>query len=159
MKAGTRKAIGCLVAFLCLCLVCGCGAGGNDAAGAAPSATADSPAGTGRRTDCCVECHEDHHELWREGGHRLVSCTMCHGFVREHTLADIDPRPEMELPPDAALCLSCHGGFKKHETEMAPKIGGIRDHVAHVSEMHSVRIDFEKTEGKCIHCHDPHSLE
>jgi hypothetical protein len=156
MKAGTGKTVGCAIAILCLCFVCGCGTGGK---GATEAATAGPRAWTGKRTDCCVECHEEHHELWRDGGHHLVSCTMCHGFVREHTLEDIDPRPELELRSDAALCLSCHGGTRKYEMEMAPKIGGAREHVAHVAEKHSVRIDFEKTEGKCIHCHDPHSLE
>lgn len=112
-----------------------------------------------KRSDLCAKCHEDHHEFWKEGGHRLISCTRCHGFVKEHTLDEIDPRPEMELPGDAELCLSCHTENEEDQLIKAPKINGIEEHVAHVSKKHSVRIDLEKTEGKCTFCHDPHSLE
>jgi hypothetical protein len=112
-----------------------------------------------KRSDLCAKCHEDHHELWKEGGHRLISCTRCHGFVEEHTLEEVDPRPEMELHGDAELCLSCHTENDKNQVIRAPKIEGIEEHVAFVSEKHSVRIDLEKTKGKCTFCHDPHSLE
>jgi hypothetical protein len=118
-----------------------------------------SSAQPGKRSDLCAKCHEDHHEYWREGGHRLISCTRCHGFVKEHTLDEIDPRPGMELHGDAELCLSCHKENEKNQRKKAPRIKGIEEHVALVSKKHSVRIDLEKTEGKCIFCHDPHSLE
>jgi len=163
------------IVFLFLLILCSCGA--NDDATPEQSVKSDpaeasvvlatteipshetSSAQIRKRSDLCAKCHEDHHELWKEGGHRLISCTRCHGFVKEHTLDEIDPRPEMELRGDAELCLSCHSENEKNQLIKASKIKGIEEHVALVSEKHSVRIDLEKTEGKCTFCHDPHSLE
>lgn len=160
-----RGALACSIAFLFLLIPCSCGANeDSDGIPVVLAATGGGPqdpssARTIKRSDLCAGCHEDHHELWREGGHSMISCTRCHGFVKEHTLEEVDPRPEMELHGDAELCLSCHGEDEKNQRIKAPKIKGIEEHVALVSEKHSVRIDLERTEGECIFCHDPHSLE
>ncbi len=89
----------------------------------------------------------------------MIECTLCHGFNAAHTEKDVDPRPEMTLPEEMEICLSCHGEGADILAADAPRIPGIAEHVAFVSKKHSVRIDLEKTGGRCIFCHDPHSLD
>ena len=107
----------------------------------------------------CAGCHEEHFEVWVEGGHSQVSCTFCHGAAGDHILNDVIPRPPMKLRGGADLCLSCHGRSKIPKNEAIPQVGGLETHLQYVSEKHSVFIDVKKTQGRCVFCHDPHSLE
>jgi len=164
-----------LMTLLCIFLLCSCGVENtpksNSVDHLVKSSLNNDPIGVGtkletrsliqpkKRSDLCVNCHEDHCDLWLEGGHRLISCVRCHGFVTEHTLEEIDPRPKMELHGDAVLCMSCHDKNKNNSVTKAPKIEGFEKHVTLISKKHSVRIDLKKMKNQCIFCHDPHSLE
>ena len=105
----------------------------------------------------CANCHEEHYRLWAEGGHNRISCVPCHGPAGDHTRLDIDPRPRMKLQGEAGLCLSCHG--RSSGMTGITQVGSLEAHVKHVGEKHSVKTDVEKTRGRCVFCHDPHSLE
>jgi cytochrome c553 len=112
-----------------------------------------------KRSRTCGKCHEDHFKLWTYGGHNKVSCESCHGSAGKHVLQDIDPRPKMKLRGKADLCLSCHGHSSEKIKDEIPRIVSLEAHVRYVGEKHSVFTDIEKTKGRCIFCHDPHSLE
>ena len=112
-----------------------------------------------QRSRTCARCHEDHFKLWTYGGHNHVSCETCHGSAGKHVMQDIDPRPKMKLRGKADLCLSCHGRSSEQLKDEIPRIVSLEAHVRYVGEKHSVFTDIEKTKGRCIFCHDPHSLE
>ncbi|MBI4879711.1 MAG: hypothetical protein HY812_08650 [Planctomycetes bacterium] len=105
----------------------------------------------------CAACHLDHHRPWSAGGHQEVPCETCHGAGLEHSLATGEPRPPMQLPGQADLCLSCHG--QGAFVSSPPQVGSLEEHLRHVSEKHVTRIDAGKVAGRCVFCHDPHSLE
>lgn len=113
-----------------------------------PVEGSESPPSSSEKGKPCARCHEDHYTLWADGGHSGVSCRFCHGAAEDHMRNDVEPRPDMELPGGADLCLSCHSELESLEA-----------HVKYVGEKHSVTTDIEKTKGRCIFCHDPHSLE
>ena len=109
--------------------------------------------------DICAGCHEEHYLLWKEGGHNKVSCETCHGPAGDHIRLDVEPRQLMKLPGEAKLCLSCHGPSAGSLHSGIPRVESLEAHVKFVGEKHSVKTDVEKTKGRCIFCHDPHSLE
>ena len=113
----------------------------------------------------CIMCHTEMRLDFLEGVHsdRGIQCTDCHGgdpskfeTAEAHSSGFSGALTKVQ---SVELCLSCHGEDEKNQRIKAPKIKGIEEHVALVSEKHSVRIDLERTEGECIFCHDPHSLE
>ena len=107
----------------------------------------------------CAPCHAEHYDLWKEGGHKLVSCVTCHGPAGNHSMKEISPRPRMKLRSRPDLCVCCHGRGRKIGSIEVPEIGGFDDHVSFIGKKHSVSIDTAKIGGRCIFCHDPHSLE
>jgi len=115
------------------------------------SRTADSRA--------CAACHEEHFQLWEDGGHNKIACEICHGSVGDHVRPGANPRPRMRLRGEAELCLSCHGGPSGTSRDGVPQVEDLAAHLRVVSEKHSVRTDVTKTRGRCVFCHDPHSLE
>ncbi|MBU0755707.1 MAG: hypothetical protein KJ645_11250 [Planctomycetes bacterium] len=109
--------------------------------------------------ETCASCHEDHYLPWKEGGHCQVSCETCHGPAGDHIRLDVDPRPFMNLPGDAENCLACHGGSSGTVKNEIPQVESLEKHVEFIGKKHSVKTDIQKTRGRCIFCHDPHSLE
>jgi len=109
--------------------------------------------------DVCAACHEEQYGLWEDGGHNKVSCETCHGPAGDHIPLDADPRPPMRLPGESQNCLSCHGSPNGTAENGIPQVESLEAHVRFVGEKHSVKTDVKKTKGRCIFCHDPHSLE
>jgi hypothetical protein len=105
----------------------------------------------------CAECHAEHMRFLRHGGHKTISCESCHGPGGDHVLEEIEPRPEMIIY-GREHCLQCHlKGAKGPES--IPRIKGFKEHLHAIEEHHLQDVARALKRGKCVFCHDPHSLE
>ncbi|MFC1587641.1 hypothetical protein ACFL54_04960 [Planctomycetota bacterium] len=107
----------------------------------------------------CAKCHVEHYDLWVYGGHCDISCEVCHGAGKDHVVADIKPRPEMMLPGKASLCLYCHHQTPGRAAQIISQIAGFEEHVKYIDHKHNMTTNLKKAKGRCVFCHDPHSLE
>ena len=102
-------------------------------------------------TQACVDCHKGHVEQWQDGGHNQVSCETCHWSGVAHATAatrPAEPRPKMRPTDGSRACLGCHRQLKSFE-----------EHLKAVEAKHVMKANVERAQGKCVYCHDPHSLQ
>jgi hypothetical protein len=91
----------------------------------------------------CTPCHAEKAKQRAAGGHKVVSCEVCHAPLSRHVA---DGKKVAPMPVDASfvLCARCHRKVSGRP-EKFPQV---------VLEQH---VD-GPVEGKvCLGCHDPHS--
>ena len=91
----------------------------------------------------CAPCHEKQAKARAAGGHRSVSCEVCHAPLLRH-VADGQVTGPMPIDRSFTLCARCHRRIQGRP-EKFPQV---------VLEQHVP----SKVEGAvCLECHDPHS--
>jgi Doubled CXXCH motif (Paired_CXXCH_1) len=93
--------------------------------------------------ESCTSCHAKQAQARTEGGHKRVSCEVCHAPLVAHVEAGV-VKAKMPVDRSYALCARCH---RKTEgrPEKFPQV---------VLDQH-VPVALE--EGVCLSCHNPHS--
>ena len=97
-------------------------------------------------SSACADCHEDEAATHEEGGHRTVSCELCHGALGLH-IQDEALVADMPVRRSAELCLDCHRALNARPASF-PQIEP-RKHVEENGEEFGPEV--------CFECHDPHS--
>ncbi len=93
--------------------------------------------------ESCKSCHEEKWAKRAEGGHKVVSCEICHAPLGRH-VANGAVTAKMPVDRSFTLCARCHRKILGRP-EKFPQV---------VLEQHVT----EKLEGGvCLDCHDPHS--
>ncbi|MFH2002074.1 MAG: hypothetical protein ABIK28_20540 [Planctomycetota bacterium] len=123
-----------------------------------PGSSSGAPAEYAGSRRCRI-CHAEYYSLWKEGGHQRIECEACHGPAGDHIRLEVATRSIMRLPGEAEDCLSCHGIDSASSLEGIPRVESLEAHVRYIGEKHSVKTEIGKMNGRCIFCHDPHSLE
>jgi hypothetical protein len=91
----------------------------------------------------CTPCHAERAKQREAGGHKTVSCEVCHAPLSRH-VTDGQRTAAMPADPSFALCARCHRKVLGRPVKF-PQV---------ILEQH---VD-GKVEGKvCLGCHDPHS--
>jgi len=91
----------------------------------------------------CAACHEKQATARTAGGHRTVSCEICHAPLSAHVRAGAVVA-RMPVDPSVALCARCHRRIAGRP-EKFPQV---------VLEQH---VEGALESGVCLGCHDPHS--
>jgi hypothetical protein len=91
----------------------------------------------------CTPCHEKQARARGAGGHKSVSCEVCHAPLLRH-VAEGQVTGPMPIDRSFTLCARCHRRIQGRP-EKFPQV---------VLEQHVT----SKVEGAvCLECHDPHS--
>jgi hypothetical protein len=91
----------------------------------------------------CTPCHKEKAQAHAGGGHKAVSCEVCHGPLLRH-VADGKVTGPMPIDKAYTLCARCHRRIQGRP-EKFPQV---------ILEQHVTG----KVEGSvCIDCHNPHS--
>jgi hypothetical protein len=91
----------------------------------------------------CASCHAKQATARSAGGHKTVSCEICHGPLAVHVTAG---KVSAKMPVDRSyqLCARCHR-----------KIAGRPEKFPQVVLEQHVPVALES--GVCLQCHEPHS--
>lgn len=96
-----------------------------------------------RGAEACGACHRDEFARRASGGHRTVSCEVCHGPLALHVKDDGTVEPPA-LDRSYGLCARCHRKVLGRPATFPQVV--LEEHVS------------SPLEGKvCLSCHDPHS--
>jgi hypothetical protein len=91
----------------------------------------------------CGECHEDRSKAVAAGGHRTVSCEVCHAPLGKHVRGG-DVVAPMAVDRSFTLCARCHRKIDGRPAAFPQVV--LEQHVQGALE------------GRvCLDCHDPHA--
>jgi hypothetical protein len=91
----------------------------------------------------CAACHAKQAEARAAGGHRSVSCEVCHAPLAVHVQGG-EVKAKMPKDTSVALCARCHRKIAGRP-EKFPQV---------VLEQH---VEGPLEAGVCLQCHEPHS--
>lgn len=114
------------------------------------------------QTSTCSTCHDGNYSLWKQGGHKTVSCENCHGPAKPH----LDGKMRPVVDGSRKLCSTCHAKLVSRPRDF-PQVD-VANHGG-VSECRTCHNPHEPRAGMpprvphatedrdtCQSCHNPH---
>ncbi len=97
--------------------------------------------------ESCAPCHEKQWKIRDDGGHKVVSCEVCHGPLGKH-VAEGKKIADMPIERSWTLCALCHNKIAGRPATFPQK--DVEQHIRGKGKA--------KLEGAvCFECHEPHA--